>query len=66
MLPYPSPKTATTRNIDGEFVWERLATCKGRSEAVVLAGEWFQSLRYRQGEKEALAKFSSEKKLTNM
>ena len=43
--PYPSPKTATTRNIDGEFVWERLATCKGRSEAVALAGEWFQSLR---------------------
>jgi hypothetical protein len=43
--PHPSPKTATTRNIDGEFVWERLVTCKGRSEAVALAGEWFQSLR---------------------
>jgi len=43
--PYPSPKTATTRNIDGEFVWERLVTCKGRSEAVSLAGNWFQGLR---------------------
>ena len=43
--PYPSPKTATTRNIDGEFVWERLVTCKGRAEAVSLAGNWFQCLR---------------------
>ena len=43
--PYPSPKTATTRNIDGEFVWERLVTCKGRSEAVSIAGNWFQGLR---------------------
>jgi len=43
--PYPSPKTATTRNIDGEFVWERLVTCKGRSEAVSIAGRWFQHLR---------------------
>ena len=43
--PYPSPKTATTRNVDGDFVWERLVTCKGRSEAVSLAGNWFQSLR---------------------
>jgi len=43
--PHPSPKTATTRNIDGEFVWERLVTCKGRSEAVALAGNWFQGLR---------------------
>jgi len=43
--PHPSPKTATTRNIDGEFVWERLVTCKGRSEAVSLAGNWFQCLR---------------------
>ena len=43
--PYPSPKTATTRNIDGEFVWERLVTCKGRSQAVFRAGKWFQSLR---------------------
>ena len=43
--PYPSPKTATTRNIDGEFVWERLVTCKGRSAAVSIAGNWFQSLR---------------------
>ena len=43
--PHPSPKTATTRNIDGEFVWERLVTCKGRSEAVSLAGNWFQGLR---------------------
>ena len=43
--PYPSPKTATTRNIDGEFVWERLVTCKGRAEAVAQAGNWFQSLR---------------------
>ena len=45
-MPYPSPKTATTRNIDGEFVWERLVTCKGRSEAVSLAANWFQNLRY--------------------
>ena len=43
--PCPSPKTATTRNIDGEFVWERLVTCKGRSAAVSIAGNWFQSLR---------------------
>jgi hypothetical protein len=43
--PYLSPKTATTRNVDGEFVWERLVTCKGRSEAVSLAGNWFQGLR---------------------
>ena len=43
--PYPSPKTATTRNIDGEFVWERLVTCKGRAEAVSIAGNWFQGLR---------------------
>ena len=43
--PYPSPKTATTRNVDGEFAWERLVTCKGRSEAVSLAGNWFQGLR---------------------
>ncbi len=43
--PYPSPKTATTRNIDGEFAWERLVTCKGRSEAVSIAGRWFQHLR---------------------
>ena len=43
--PYLSPKTATTRNIDGEFVWDRLVTCKGRSEAVALAGKWFQTLR---------------------
>jgi len=43
--PYPSPKTATTRNIDGEFVWDRLVTCKGRSEAVTQAGKWFRSLR---------------------
>lgn len=45
--PYPSPITATTRNIDGEFVWERLVTCKGRSEAVSFAGNWFQDLRYK-------------------
>jgi len=43
--PYPSPKTATTRNIDGEFAWERLVTCKGRSEAVSIAGRWFHHLR---------------------
>ena len=43
--PYSSPKTATTRNIDGEFAWERLVTCKGRSEAVSIAGRWFQHLR---------------------
>jgi hypothetical protein len=43
--PHPSPKTATTRNIDGEFVWEKLVTCKGRSEAVSIAGRWFQHLR---------------------
>lgn len=43
--PYPSPKTATTRNVDGEFVWERLVTCRGRSEAVAQAGKWFQNLR---------------------
>ena len=43
--PYASPKTATTRNIDGEFVWERLVTCKGRAEAVSIAGNWFQGLR---------------------
>jgi len=43
--PYPSPKTATTRNIDGDFVWDRLVTCKGRAEAVSLAGNWFQCLR---------------------
>ena len=47
--PYPSPKTATTRNIDGEFVWERLVTCKGRAEAVSLAGNWFQDLRRKGG-----------------
>jgi hypothetical protein len=45
--PYPSPKTATTRNIDGDFVWDRLVTCKGRSEAVSIAGNWFQKLRYK-------------------
>ena len=43
--PRPSPITATTRIIDGEFVWERLVTCKGRSQAVYRAGKWFQSLR---------------------
>ena len=43
--PYSSPKSATTRNIDGEFVWERLVTCKGRAEAVSIAGNWFQGLR---------------------
>ena len=43
--PYVSPKSATTRNIDGEFVWERLVTCKGRAEAVSIAGNWFQNLR---------------------
>jgi hypothetical protein len=43
--PYASPKSATTRNIDGEFVWERLVTCKGRAEAVSIAGNWFQNLR---------------------
>jgi len=47
--PYPSPKTATTRIIDGEFVWERLVTCKGRSQAVFRAGKWFQSLRVEGG-----------------
>jgi hypothetical protein len=45
--PYPSPKTATVRNVDGEFVWDRLVTCKGRSEAVSIAGNWFQDLRYK-------------------
>jgi len=46
-LDYPetSPKTATTRIIDGEFVWERLMTCNGRAEAVSKAGNWFQCLR---------------------
>ena len=53
--PHPSPKTATTRNIDGEFVWDRLVTCKGRSEAVSLAGNWFQDLRYK-GEKGGVGK----------
>jgi hypothetical protein len=48
--PYSSPKSATTRNIDGEFVWERLVTCKGRAEAVSIAGNWFQCLR-RDGER---------------
>ena len=43
--PYTAPKSATTRNIDGEFVWERLVTCKGRAEAVSIAGNWFQNLR---------------------
>jgi len=43
--PYPSPQIATTRNIDGEFVWERLVTCKGRAEAVAIAGRWFENLR---------------------
>ena len=43
--PYSSPKSATTRNVDGEFVWDRLVTCKGRAEAVSQAGKWFQSLR---------------------
>ena len=43
--PYPSPQIATTRNIDGEFAWERLVTCKGRSEAVAIAGRWFDNLR---------------------
>ena len=43
--PYPSPQISTTRNIDGEFVWERLVTCKGRSEAVTIAGRWFDNLR---------------------
>ena len=47
--PHPSPKTATTRNIDGEFVWERLVTCKGRAEAVSIAGNWFQDLRRKGG-----------------
>ena len=44
-VPYPSPRTATTRIIDGVFVWERLVTCKGRAEAVSIAGRWFQDLR---------------------
>ena len=43
--PHPSPQIATTRNIDGEFVWERLVTCKGRAEAVTIAGRWFDNLR---------------------
>ena len=43
--PHPSPTIATTRIIDGEFVWERLVTCKGRGEAVSIAGNWFQNLR---------------------
>jgi hypothetical protein len=43
--PHPSPITATTRITDGEFVWERLVTCKGRAEAVSIAGRWFQDLR---------------------
>lgn len=43
--PHPSPKSATIRSIDGEFVWEKLVTCKGRGEAVSQAGQWFQTLR---------------------
>ena len=46
-VPHASPITATTRIIDGEFVWERLVTCKGRAQAVYLAGKWFQSLRFK-------------------
>ena len=46
-VPHTSPITATTRIIDGEFVWERLVTCKGRAQAVCLAGKWFQSLRFK-------------------
>mgnify|MGYP003321374834 FL=1 len=45
--PYPCPKHATPRMIDGEFVWERLIQAKGRAGAVEEAGEWFRSVKQR-------------------
>ena len=47
-LPYPapSPRTATTRMIDDNFVWYRLYQTKGRGNAVVQASQWFLDLRY--------------------
>ena len=47
-LDYPcsSPKTATTRMIDDNFVWYRLYQTKGRGNAVVEAAQWFLDLRY--------------------
>ena len=44
--PYPSPRTATTRMVGDDFVWERLYECKGRGNAVFQASQWFLDLRY--------------------
>ena len=50
-LDYPcsSPKTATTRMIDDNFVWYRLYQTKGRGNAVVQAANWFTDLRFKGG-----------------
>ena len=49
--PTPSPKTATTRMIDDNFVWYRLYQTKGRGNAVVQAAQWFLDLRCDGGRK---------------
>ena len=45
--PCPSPRKATPRMIDNEFVWERLIQTKGRGEAVEQASEWFRDVKKR-------------------
>ena len=62
--PHPSPITATTRIIDGEFVWERLVTCKGRAEAVSIAGNWFQDLRRKGGVGKVLVGMGAHQRVT--
>jgi len=42
---FPSPRTATTRMIGDEFVWERLFQTKGRGKAVEKAGDWFRDVK---------------------
>jgi len=62
--PHPSPITATTRIIDGEFVWERLVTCKGRAAAVSIAGNWFQDLRRKGGVGKVLVGMGAHQRVT--
>lgn len=44
-IPSPTPKTATARMVDGEFVWERSFKAKGRAAAVRFAGDWFNEVK---------------------
>ena len=58
--PYPCPKHATPRMVDGEFVWERLIQAKGRASAVEEAGNWFRNVKRRDCAKDLKRKAAHE------